>query len=37
LVNDAVDEREPYARTLRAYGCQVVKAATSVAGYQIPL
>jgi DNA-binding response OmpR family regulator len=37
LVNDAVDERETYARTLRAYGYQVVKAATSVAAYQIAI
>jgi CheY-like chemotaxis protein len=35
LMNDARDEREMYARTLRAYGYQVVKAPTSVAAYQI--
>src|SRR5687767_16003557 len=37
LVNDAFDERELYARTLRAYGYQVVQAATSVAGYGIAI
>jgi CheY-like chemotaxis protein len=37
LVNDALDEREMYARTLRAYGCRVVKAATSVAAYEIAI
>jgi CheY-like chemotaxis protein len=37
LVNGALDEREPYARTLRAYGCQVREAAMSVAAYQIAI
>jgi DNA-binding response OmpR family regulator len=37
LVNDALDERDTYARTLRAYGYRVVKAATSVAAYQIAI
>jgi CheY-like chemotaxis protein len=37
LVNDVLDERETYARTLRAYGYQVVEAATSVAAYQIAI
>jgi len=37
LVNDALDERETYARTLRAYGYQVVEAATSIAAYQIAI
>ena len=37
LVNDALDERETYARTLRAYGYRVVNAATSVAAYQIAI
>jgi len=37
LVNDALDERETYARTLRAYGDQVVKAPTSLEAYQIAI
>jgi CheY-like chemotaxis protein len=37
LVNEAVDERDPYARTLRAYGYRVVKAATSSAAYQMAI
>ena len=37
LVNDALDERETYARTLRAYGYQVVEAPTSVAAYRIAI
>jgi CheY-like chemotaxis protein len=37
LVNDAPEERELYARTLRAYGYQVMKAPTSVAAYQIAI
>jgi CheY-like chemotaxis protein len=37
LVNDALDERQMYARTLRAYGYRVVQAATSVAAYGIAI
>jgi CheY-like chemotaxis protein len=37
LVNDAVEDSNPYARTLRAYGYQVVKAATSVSAFQIAI
>ena len=37
LMNEALAERETYARTLRAYGYQVVEAATSVAAYQIAI
>jgi CheY-like chemotaxis protein len=37
VVNDAPDERDMYARTLRAYGYRVVHAATSVAAYQIAI
>jgi CheY-like chemotaxis protein len=36
LVSDA-HEGEMYARTLRAYGYRVVKAATSVAAYEIAI
>ena len=35
LVNDAVDERETYARTLRAVGYCTIKAENSIAAYQI--
>jgi DNA-binding response OmpR family regulator len=35
LVNDALDEREMYARTLRAAGHHVITADDSVAAYQI--
>jgi CheY-like chemotaxis protein len=34
-VNDAIDEREMYARTLRASGYQAIEAATFAAAYQI--
>jgi DNA-binding response OmpR family regulator len=34
-VNDAPDEREMYARALRASGDQTIEAATSIAAYQI--
>ena len=37
LVNDAREDSDPYARTLRGYGYQVVKAATSVAAFQIAI
>ena len=37
LVNEALDEHDPYARTLRAYGYRVVKAATSVAAHQVAI
>ena len=37
VVNDVPDERDMYARTLRAYGYRVVHAATSVAAYQIAI
>ena len=37
LVNDALDERDMYARTLRACGYRVVQAATSVAAYEIAI
>jgi DNA-binding response OmpR family regulator len=35
LVNDALDEREMYARTLRADGYHAISAENSVAAYQI--
>jgi two-component system cell cycle response regulator DivK len=35
VVNDALDEREMYARTLRASGYQAIEAATFTAAYQI--
>ncbi len=35
LVNDALDERELYARTLRGSGYQAIEAATFIAAYQI--
>ena len=35
LVSHSVDEREVYARALRASGYQVVGAATTTLGYQI--
>ena len=37
LVNEALDEYDLYARTLRAYGYRVFKAATSVAAHQIAI
>ena len=37
LVNEPVDERDLYARTLRAYGYRVVNAATSIAAYQMAI
>ena len=37
LVNEALDEHDLYARTLRAYGYRVVKAPTSVAAHQIAI
>ena len=36
LVNEALDERDLYARTVRAYGYRVVEA-TSVAAYRIAI
>ena len=35
VVNDAIDEREMYARTLRTSGYQAIEAATFTAAYQI--
>jgi CheY-like chemotaxis protein len=35
VVDDALDEREMYARTLRASGCQAIEAATFTTAYQI--
>ena len=37
LVNDVLNGRDMYARTLRAYGYRVVQAATSVAAYEIAI
>ena len=37
LVNDGLNGRDRYARTLRAYGYRVVHAATSVAAYEIAI
>jgi DNA-binding response OmpR family regulator len=37
LVNEALDEHDQYARTLRAYWYRVVKAPTSVAAHQIAI
>jgi len=37
LVNEALDEHDQYARTLRAYGYRVVTAPTSVAAHQIAI
>jgi len=37
LLNEAIDERDLYARTLRAYGYRVVYAATSAAAYQLAI
>ena len=37
LVNEALDEHDPYARTLRAYGYRVVKAPTSGAAHLIAI
>jgi two-component system, cell cycle response regulator DivK len=37
LVNDALDEREMYARILRASGYQAIEAATFTAAYQIAI
>ena len=37
LVNEASDEHDPYARTLRAYGYRVVKAPTSGAAHLIAI
>jgi DNA-binding response OmpR family regulator len=35
LVNDALDEREMYARTLRAAGYRAIEAENSIAAYRI--
>ena len=35
VVNDALDEREMYARTLRASGCRAIEAATFTAALQL--
>ena len=37
LVNEALDEHDLYARTLRAYGYQVVRAPTSAAAHLIAI
>jgi hypothetical protein len=37
LVNDALEEREMYARTLRAVGYRAITAANSLAACQIDL
>jgi CheY-like chemotaxis protein len=37
VVNDALDEREMYARTLRSSGYQAIEAATFTAAYQIAI
>ncbi len=35
LVNEALDEGEMYARTMREIGCRAITAETSIAAYQI--